>query len=63
LGIIFRSDGINMSPFYVVKDIFGLNIMFIFLAFLIFLIPNYLGHSDNYILGNPLVTPPHIVPE
>jgi ubiquinol-cytochrome c reductase cytochrome b subunit len=22
-----------------------------------------LGHSDNYILANPLVTPPHIVPE
>ena len=21
------------------------------------------GNSDNYILGNPLVTPPHIVPE
>jgi quinol-cytochrome oxidoreductase complex cytochrome b subunit len=22
-----------------------------------------LGHSDNYIPGNPMVTPPHIVPE
>jgi ubiquinol-cytochrome c reductase cytochrome b subunit len=22
-----------------------------------------LGHSDNYILGNPMVTPAHIVPE
>ena len=25
--------------------------------------PNALGHSDNYIPANPLVTPPHIVPE
>ena len=25
--------------------------------------PNYLGHADNYIPANPLVTPPHIVPE
>jgi len=25
--------------------------------------PNFLGHSDNYILANPLVTPAHIVPE
>jgi len=25
--------------------------------------PNYLGHSDNYIMANPLVTPAHIVPE
>ena len=25
--------------------------------------PNALGHADNYIPANPLVTPPHIVPE
>ena len=25
--------------------------------------PNVLGHSDNYIQANPLVTPAHIVPE
>lgn len=26
-------------------------------------IPNYLGHSDNYIIANPMQTPPSIVPE
>ena len=25
--------------------------------------PNYLGHPDNYIPANPMVTPAHIVPE
>jgi ubiquinol-cytochrome c reductase cytochrome b subunit len=30
---------------------------------LTFFVPNYLGHPDNYIEANPLVTPPHIVPE
>jgi len=30
---------------------------------LFFFYPNVLGHSDNYIPANPLVTPPHIVPE
>jgi ubiquinol-cytochrome c reductase cytochrome b subunit len=25
--------------------------------------PNYLGHPDNYIPADPLVTPAHIVPE
>jgi quinol-cytochrome oxidoreductase complex cytochrome b subunit len=25
--------------------------------------PNLLGHSDNYIPANSLVTPTHIVPE
>ncbi len=28
-----------------------------------FFLPDYLGHADNYIEANPLVTPPHIVPE
>jgi quinol-cytochrome oxidoreductase complex cytochrome b subunit len=29
----------------------------------VFYIPNYLGHSDNYIMANPGQTPTHIVPE
>jgi len=33
-----------------------------FSAFL-FYSPNYLGHTDNYIKANPMVTPAHIVPE
>jgi ubiquinol-cytochrome c reductase cytochrome b subunit len=33
------------------------------LSFLVFFSPNTLGHPDNYIPANPLVTPPHIVPE
>jgi quinol-cytochrome oxidoreductase complex cytochrome b subunit len=33
-----------------------------FAAFIFFL-PNLLGHPDNYIVANAMVTPPHIVPE
>jgi ubiquinol-cytochrome c reductase cytochrome b subunit len=32
-------------------------------AWFVFFAPDYLGHADNYIEANPLVTPPHIVPE
>ena len=32
-------------------------------AFFVFYTPNILGHADNYIEANPLVTPAHIVPE
>ena len=32
-------------------------------AFFVFYTPNILGHADNYIEGNPLKTPAHIVPE
>jgi len=30
---------------------------------LTFYLPNLLGHSDNFLPANPLVTPAHIVPE
>lgn len=62
-GVFFRPDFTFMTPLYIIKDLFGTNFMFIFLAYLIFSVPNLLGHSDNYILGNPVVTPQHIVPE
>ena len=38
-------------------------IFLIIFAFFVFYSPNILGHSDNYIEANPLVTPAHIVPE
>lgn len=34
-----------------------------FYSFFVFFSPNILGHFDNYIEANPLVTPTHIVPE
>lgn len=54
---------INFYPYFVVKDLLGLLIYLFFLLIFISYIPNYLGHSDNYIEANPLVTPEHIVPE
>jgi len=62
-GVSFRFDGLPMAPFYIIKDFFGINLMFIFLCYLVFSVPNLLGHPDNYIVSNPLVTPTHIVPE
>jgi ubiquinol-cytochrome c reductase cytochrome b subunit len=38
--------------------------MFVLLfSFFVIYAPNFLGHPDNYIEANPLVTPAHIVPE
>lgn len=62
-GVFFRSDFTFMTPLYIIKDLFGTNFLFIFLAYLVFVSPDLLGHTDNYILSNALVTPPHIVPE
>ncbi|MCC7427588.1 MAG: cytochrome b/b6 [Alphaproteobacteria bacterium] len=56
-------DTVPFHPYYTVKDTFGMCVYLMVFAFLVFFAPNYLGHPDNYIPANPLVTPAHIVPE
>ena len=58
-----KSDSVPMSPFAVMKDLFALAVFLIVFAWFVFFAPDYLGHADNYIPANPLVTPAHIVPE
>jgi ubiquinol-cytochrome c reductase cytochrome b subunit len=50
-------------PYFTFKDIFALTGVLFFFLFLVHFYPNVLGHSDNFIPANPLVTPSHIVPE
>ena len=57
------NDTVPFHPYIVIKDLFALLIFLIVFAFFVFFSPNILGHSDNYIEANPLVTPAHIVPE
>lgn len=56
-------DTLPFNPYYTMKDSFGLIVFVIIYAAFVFFMPNALGHPDNYIPANPLVTPPHIVPE
>jgi ubiquinol-cytochrome c reductase cytochrome b subunit len=63
LGVNNSFNKISFHPYFISKDLFGLIIFLIMYAYFVFFEPNMLGHSDNYILANPLVTPPHIVPE
>jgi ubiquinol-cytochrome c reductase cytochrome b subunit len=65
LGIEVKGpqDTLPFHPYYTIKDSVGICVYFIVFAILVFFAPNYLGHSDNYIPANPLVTPAHIVPE
>ena len=57
------NDTVPFHPYIVIKDMFALLIFLIVFAFFVFYSPNILGHSDNYIEANPLITPEHIVPE
>ena len=54
---------IPFHPYFTIKDIFALTVALFFFVILMKFFPNVLGHSDNFIPANPLVTPPHIVPE
>ena len=56
-------DTVPFHPYIVIKDTFALLMFMIIFAFFVFYSPNVLGHADNYIEANPMVTPAHIVPE
>ena len=58
-----KIDKISFHPYFTLKDIFGFLIFCVLFSVIIFWYPNTLGHPDNYIFANPLVTPLHIVPE
>jgi ubiquinol-cytochrome c reductase cytochrome b subunit len=63
LGVDWGRDSIPFYPYYIVKDLYGVVLFLLLFAFFLFFAPNLLGHPDNYIPANPMVTPPHIVPE
>lgn len=63
LGISFYVDPVYMYPYFILKDLLGVVCFLMFFAFFVFFVPNLLGHPDNYIPANPMVTPAHIVPE
>lgn len=63
LGFEASFDFKFFYPFFIIKDIYGIIYFFLFFSLFLFFMPNFLGHSDNYIMANPMVTPAHIVPE
>jgi ubiquinol-cytochrome c reductase cytochrome b subunit len=58
-----KHDTLPFTPYATVKDGFAVALFMILFAVFVFYLPNALGHADNYVPANPLVTPAHIVPE
>ena len=58
-----RIDRFTFYPYFYVKDLFAFIVVVFIYRYVVFFMPNSLGHADNYIIANPLVTPTHIVPE
>ena len=58
-----KKDAVPFHPYYTIKDAYALALFLIVFVVFVFFMPNYLGHPDNYVEADPLVTPAHIVPE
>ena len=56
-------DTVSFHPYMTQKDFFAAIVFLAIFALFLFFLPNALGHPDNYIRANPMVTPAHIVPE
>lgn len=56
-------DKLTFHPYFSYKDAFIFLVTFASFGALVCYLPNLLGHSDNFLPANPLVTPAHIVPE
>ncbi|MBL4870499.1 MAG: cytochrome b N-terminal domain-containing protein, partial [Robiginitomaculum sp.] len=63
IDIKTKKDTLSFHPYYTMKDGFAIAVFFMIFALFVFYLPEALGHADNYQRANPMVTPPHIVPE
>nr|YP_008474922.1 apocytochrome b [Candida tetrigidarum]AGS44159.1 apocytochrome b [Candida tetrigidarum] len=63
VGITGNIDRVPMHPYFIFKDLVTVFVFILAFSLFVFFSPNTLGHPDNYIPANPMVTPPSIVPE
>jgi len=63
LGISGNYDRLPFAPYFLFKDLITIFIFMIILSIFVFFMPNVLGDSENYVMANPMQTPPAIVPE
>lgn len=62
-GLNAGDDRFPMHPYFIFKDLVTIFAFLLVLSIFVCFYPNALGHSDNYIPANPMVTPASIVPE
>jgi len=64
LGAESKTYNVTFAPYSLhIKYVFVSLVLLTIFMFIVCFFPNTLGHSDNYIQANPMVTPAHIVPE
>ena len=63
LGVSGNYDRLPFAPYFIFKDLITIFLFIIVLSVFVFFMPNVLGDSENYVVANPMQTPPAIVPE
>ena len=63
LGISGNYDKVPFHPYFIFKDLITIFAFMWVLSLFVFFLPNVLGDSENYVMANPMQTPPAIVPE
>jgi ubiquinol-cytochrome c reductase cytochrome b subunit len=63
LGISGNYDRLPFAPYFIFKDLITIFLFILVLSIFVFFMPNILGDSENYVMANPMQTPPAIVPE
>jgi len=63
LGVSGNYDRLPFAPYFIFKDLITIFILILVLSMFVFFMPNLLGDSENYVMANPMQTPPAIVPE
>jgi ubiquinol-cytochrome c reductase cytochrome b subunit len=63
LGVSGNYDRLPMAPYFLFKDLITIFLFIVILSIFVFFMPNVLGDSENYVMANPMQTPPAIVPE
>nr|UNO54312.1 cytochrome b [Amblyomma sp.] len=63
MGISMNIDKIPFHPYFSIKDLQGIMIFLIPFLMTILLFPYIMMDAENFIMANPMITPPHIQPE
>ena len=63
MGVSGNYDRLPFAPYFIFKDLITIFLFILILSVFVFFMPNILGDSENYVMANPMQTPPAIVPE
>ena len=63
VGVSGNYDRLPFAPYFIFKDLITIFLFILLLSIFVFFMPNILGDSENYVMANPMQTPPAIVPE